>query len=162
MFVQLNEKKVGAMMDRTNEVLADLTKEEKLSLKCFIGFSRTERALKDRKNEVIKRYSITPNQFGVLEALRTKGSLSIHDIIEKTLSTSGNMTVVIKNMDRDGYIKRTTDPKDNRKTIVEITEKGLSIIESMWSEHVENLDNIFSPLTNKEKEELIRLLKKLK
>nr|WEJ77368.1 MarR family transcriptional regulator [Streptococcus suis] len=44
-----------------------------------------------------------------MEALYNKGNLRIQDLIDKLLSTSGNMTVVIKNMIRDGYIYKAID-----------------------------------------------------
>jgi len=41
-----------------------------------------------------------------MEALYHLGDLKICEIIEKTLSTSGNMTVVIRNLEKESYITR--------------------------------------------------------
>lgn len=109
----------------------------------------------------MKEEGLTPSQFGVLEVLYHKGNLRINELIEKTLSTGGNMTVVIDNLEKEDMIKRCQDPTDRRATLVCITEKGRALMDDLFPKHVEGLIEIFQVLSNEEKEMLLILLKKL-
>ena len=78
------------------------------------------------------------------------------------LTTSGNITVVIKNLEKDGFIKRNIDPEDKRSCIISITDKGKDIIESVLPNHINNIKNIFDVLSDEEKVTLKNILKKFK
>ena len=132
------------------------------NLKLIISLSRTMQSINKKQTKLINEKSLTLPQFGVLELLYHKGPLCISDIIEKTLSTSGNMTVVIENLRKDKCIEKIKDETDQRKYIISLTEKGKMIIEEVFPVHLENLDIIFGKLTKEEKKELLSLLKKLR
>ncbi|MBB6215507.1 DNA-binding MarR family transcriptional regulator [Anaerosolibacter carboniphilus] len=104
---------------------------------------------------------MTVAQFGVLEILYHKGDLRICDIIERTLSTGGNMTVVIDNLEKEGLVGRYSDPNDRRASLISITEKGKKLVEEIFPKHVENISEIFDVLSSEEKQSLIKLLKKV-
>ncbi|MPM34791.1 HTH-type transcriptional regulator MhqR [bioreactor metagenome] len=132
-----------------------------LNLKTLIALSRTTNNVHRKEYKTIKEGGLTVSQFSVLEVLYHKGDLKIQDIIEKTLSTGGNMTVVIENLVKDGLVIRYKDQEDKRVNLISITEKGKAIIEDIFPKHIENINDIFSTLTGEEKQSLIGLLKKL-
>ena len=138
------------------------SEEEQLDLRMVIALSRTMQVINRKQSRLINEYGLTMPQFGVLEALYHKGPLCINDIIEKTLSTSGNMTVVIENLRKDKYIEKKKDEIDQRKYIISLTQKGKMIIEEIFPTHLENLTKMLSKLEKLEKKELLKLLKKLR
>ncbi|MBS4804216.1 MAG: MarR family transcriptional regulator [Clostridium sp.] len=142
--------------------IKDLLEENKLTLSTLVVFTRAENAIHKREYETIKESGLTISQFGVLEALYNKGNLRICELIEKMLTTSGNITVVIKNLEKDGFIKRNIDPEDKRSCIISITDKGKDIIESVLPNHINNIKNIFDVLSDEEKVTLKNILKKFK
>ena len=144
------------------ETLDQLLKDNHLDLKTMIVFRKAERTIRSIEYRVIKENNLTPTQFSVLETLYSKGNLRIQDLIDKMLATSGNMTVVIKNMTRDGWIFRTCDPSDRRSFFIGLTPKGRSKIEAVLPEHIQNVQQGLSILTGEEKEDLIQILKKFK
>lgn len=144
------------------ENLKKLIQEHHLALSTLVVFTRAEHAIHKKELETVKKSGLTPAQFGVLEALYNKGDLRICELIEKILTTSGNITVVIKNLEKDGLIKRIPDPKDKRSCIIAITEKGKKTIEDIFPEHIRNIESIFSVLTDEEKMTLKTILKKFK
>jgi len=135
--------------------------ENDLNLKTLIAFSRSFQSVRKRELETFKKGGLTLAQFGVLEVLYHKGDLRIADIIEGTLSTGGNMTVVIDNLEKEEYVSRRLDPNDGRARLICITEKGKKLISSIFPDHVENISKIFNNLSSDEKHILIELLKKL-
>lgn len=138
-----------------------LNKNTELSLKALIALSRAEQSVHQKEYVTIKKGGLTVSQFAVLEFLYHKGDHKICDIIDKILATSGNITVVIKNLERDGLVKKINDPEDKRSVFISITEKGKNIIESIFPDHIENINNIFSVLSEEEKNMLIQIGKKL-
>ena len=79
-------------------------KENDLNLKSLVVLSRSFQSVHKREIKTIREGGLTVAQFGVLEILYHKGDLRICDIIEGTLSTGGNMTVVIDNLEKEGLI----------------------------------------------------------
>ena len=86
----------------------------------------------------------------------------ICEIINSILTTSGNITVVIKNLEKDGYIQKHFDPTDKRAAVISITGKGVQLIEQMLPKHIKNINQIFDVLTDDEKLTLKTILKKFK
>lgn len=136
--------------------------ENQDALHNLVVFRRAANTIIKQECETIRKHNLTICQFGVLEALYNKGNLRIQDLIDKLLSTSGNMTVVIRNMIRDGYIYKMTDPADRRSSLIGLTDLGRNHIERILPEHYENVGRIFSVLSPSEQEELAQLLKKFK
>ncbi len=155
------------------ENIKKLINDNYLDLSTLVVFTRTEHHIHQREYKWIKENDLTTNQFGVLEALYVKGDLKIGQalyvkgdlkigqIIESVLSTSGNMTVVVKNLEKLGLVKRIQDPNDKRSTIISLTPTGRSKIEAILPQHYKNITEIFSILTDEEKEVLKTILKKI-
>ena len=136
------------------ENLKRLFKEANVDLKTMIVFHK--------EAHIFKKHQLTPTQFSVLETLYSKGDLRIQDLIDSILATSGNMTVVIRNMVRDGWITRETDPEDRRAYLVSITDAGRKKIEEALPDHIKNIQRLMQVFNSGEQAELTELLKKFK
>ncbi|RSX58745.1 MarR family winged helix-turn-helix transcriptional regulator [Bifidobacterium samirii] len=138
----------------------DVSPRDALATRLMVAFRRADRAIQRHEGDVVHAHGLTPAQFGALDALRRRGPLSVGGIIEETLATSGNMTVVIRNMERDGYIRRETDPEDRRSTVISLTDDGRRIIDETMAEHRRHLGDLFAVFSADEQRELIRLLER--
>lgn len=137
-------------------------KEANVDLKTMIVFHKAERLIRASEAHIFKKHQLTPTQFSVLETLYSKGDLRIQDLIDSILATSGNMTVVIRNMVRDGWITRETDPEDRRAYLVSITDAGRKKIEEALPDHIKNIQRLMQVFNSGEQAELTELLKKFK
>ena len=144
------------------ENLKRLFKEANVDLKNLIVFHKAERLIRASEAHIFKKHQLTPTQFSVLETLYSKGDLRIQDLIDSILATSGNMTVVIRNMVRDGWITRETDPEDRRAYLVSITDAGRQKIEEALPDHIKNIQRLMQVFNSNEQAELQELLKKFK
>lgn len=135
--------------------------ESALNLKLMVVLGRLNKAIDCELAPDIAANGLTPTQFGVLEALYHKGPLTINEIIEKTLSSSGNMGVVINNLEKCGFVTKKVSESDKRSRKVELTDKGREVIAGYFPRHVKTLNRIFSGLAIDEKDELRELMKKL-
>jgi MarR family transcriptional regulator, 2-MHQ and catechol-resistance regulon repressor len=132
-----------------------------LNLKTLIVLMRSSQSVHKKESRTIKEGGLTVSQFAVLEMLYHKGNLRVCEIIEKALSTGGNMTVVIDNLVKEGLVVRSIDPSDRRVNLINITDKGRKLVSDIFPNHLDNINQIFSVLTIEEKKNLISLLKKL-
>ena len=69
-------------------------------------------AVEVNANRHLSDHNLTISQFGVLEALYHLGPLSQRQLADKILRSSGNLTMVIDNLERDGLVRRDADPEE--------------------------------------------------
>ncbi len=79
----------------------------------------------------------------------------------KMLTSGGNITVVIDNLEKDGLVERIPFPKDRRATTVRLTSKGEKLFNEIFSKHAQFVTKIASVLSEEEQVQLSALLKKL-
>lgn len=136
-------------------------KNLELSLKTWVKLARSFNTINKIVNEEINTYGVTPSQFGVLEALFHLGDMPIGKLGEKILVTGGNMTVILDNLEKQGYIERIKSPTDRRSLFIKLTERGKTLIEQVFPGHKLFVAEIISVLTEDEQIVLGSLLKKL-
>lgn len=133
----------------------------KQELKIFIAMNRALNLINKTNFKVINKYKLTTPQFAVLEALYHKGDLSVGEVQEKILSTSGTIAVIIRNLEKDNFITRYQDKNDKRKYILSINEKGQLLMDKVYPEIEKNILSQISVLDESEQDILLKYLKKL-
>ena len=116
-----------------------------------IVLQRAVRKIDGKIGKDFREKGITSSQFSVLDVLYTKGEMRICELIEKVLSTSGNMTVVVKNMEQKGWLYRKSCPKDKRAFLVGLTDEGEKIFENLLPEHRKEIEETYGILSDEEK-----------
>jgi MarR family 2-MHQ and catechol resistance regulon transcriptional repressor len=137
------------------------SRAEMRTLNTFIKLTRCTNSLLARLAERNTIGDLTYSQFAVLEALYHLGSLTQGDISTKVLKSGSNMTTVIDNLERDGFVRRERDVNDRRVIRVHLTEAGTRKVEAVLPGHVAALVEEFSVLSASEQETLGALCKKL-
>ena len=145
-------------MKTNNELYGE---DNELNLKMVVALTRVALSHQRSTARFMHEKGLTLPQFGVLEILYHKGDLRVSEIIEKALSTSGNMTVIIKNLEQEGYVCRTCDPEDKRAYRIRLEPKGRALMAEIFPEHVNEIEQWASVLSTDEKQMLVGLLKKL-
>lgn len=88
------------------------------------------------KADQVDFYNGLEGYYSVLGHNKKQEAIAV--LIEKMLATSGNMTVVIRNMVRDGWISRTCDSKDRRSFFLKLTPAGRRKIEEVLPDHIDS------------------------
>jgi len=136
-------------------------KEEELALDTWIKLARASNTVFNKIKPSMTEYGLSTSQFSVLETLLHLGSMPQNAISKKLLFTSGNIVKVVDNLEESGLVKRTADKSDRRVHIIKLTKKGKRVIDKTFGYHVKNVVDTFSVLSDKEKQELARICKKL-
>lgn len=139
-------------------------KSESKSYRPLNTYTKLMRATESVTGRVGRKMSdagLTISQFGVLEALLHKGDMCQRDVAAKILKSTGNITLVIDNLEKQGLVKRERSLEDRRYCTVLLTEKGRSVIEAAFAEVEAAIVKEMSALTDEEQEILGKLCKKL-
>ncbi len=99
--------------------------------------------------------------FAVLEILLHKGSMPVSEIGQKVFLTSGSITTAIQRLEKKNWVTRRKDPQDRRVVQISLTPEGQSLIEAGFREHSANLDELFSILSDEEKDQFAKLIRKI-
>jgi MarR family 2-MHQ and catechol resistance regulon transcriptional repressor len=137
------------------------SKREVAALNTFITLRRASDTLTYKFKLSLEKYNLSEGQFAVLDALYHLGSLSQKNLGRKLLKSGGNITMVVDNLEKIGYVLRKRSKEDRRFFIIELTSKGKKKIEETLSAQVDLITNMLSTLKKAEQKELQILCKKL-
>lgn len=133
-----------------------------MARKANIVFRKAQMSIDNHVVPQLRAHGVTHTQFGVLDYLYSKGEQKVGQLLTGLLATSGNMTVVLKNMEKKGWVYRRPCPEDKRASLIGLTEPGRALIAKILPEHLDRVEEAMSVLTEEEQELLIGLLKKFK
>lgn len=137
------------------------TSEERRALDLYIKLSRAAESVNQRVNRHLQDVHLTVSQFGVLEALYHLGPMTPGVLCDKILRSTGNLTLVIDNLEKRRLVARTQNPEDRRSTIIQLTAGGQALIEEIFPRHVATVVQEMVVLTAEEQSQLAALCRKL-
>lgn len=135
--------------------------EQVRALNAYIRLTRAVDALSARLLSSEKLEGLTTSQLGVLDALFYLGPMCQKDLAGKILKSSGNLSLVIDNLERRGLVRRERRDSDRRFVTIHLTEAGDALIERVMPAHAAEISSVFSALTPEEQNSLGELCKKL-
>ena len=101
------------------------------------------------------------SQFGALEAILHLGPLSQRDLSSKLLRSGGDITLVIDNLEKQGWVQRERGLEDRRVKTIRLTEKGRRHISEVFPGQVAAIVAEMRSLSAGEQESLRNLCRKL-
>jgi MarR family 2-MHQ and catechol resistance regulon transcriptional repressor len=137
------------------------TTTETLALDTYIKFTRASASLESRLAAFGTIDDLTPTQFGVLETLHHLGPLCQGELSAKLLKSTGNMTLVLDNLEKRGLVRRAREIDDRRMIKLHLTPEGEETIQRVFPQHLKSIVAAFEMLSADEQLELGRLCKKL-
>lgn len=137
------------------------TKSELRALNAYINLTRAANTLESAMAAQLEAQGLSVSQFGTLEALFHLGPLCPHEIAEKLLKSGGNITMVIGNLEKRGWINRERVATDARLIRIHLTAAGRRQIAKILPSHVAAITSSMRNLSNNEQNELRMLCRKL-
>jgi len=127
----------------------------------WLVIAKSYRALSLLAERSIANTGLCLTDFAALEALLHKGPLTISEIQDKVRLASGSMTAAVDRLEKLRLVVRKSSPRDRRARVVELTAQGKRLAASSFERHAKDLEALMSRLSEKEKEQVYRLLKKV-
>jgi len=131
------------------------------ALNTYTKLMRSAETVTSRVSRAMLAADLTISQFGVLEALHHKGPLCQRDIAAKILKSTGNITMVIDNLEKRGLVRRERDSQDRRYLTVFLTDAGTTLIAKVFAGVEASIVKEMAALSKEEQELLGNLCKKL-
>ena len=101
------------------------------------------------------------SDFAVLECLLHQGPQPVSAIGAHVMLTSGSITTAVQRLQKKGWLRRQRTEKDVRVVMVDLTDKGRTMIEQSFAEHALELDQLFEVFDEAERAQFTRLIGKL-
>ena len=137
------------------------TKKDPLAVATFSRLSKTANVISTEVHKPLAKHKLTTSQFGVLEALYKLGPMYQRDLAREIVKTTGNITTVIDNLEKNDLVRREREAKDRRYFMVVLTTKGQKLIKKIYPTHVKQIEQVLKRLTKTEQERLLKICEKL-
>ncbi|MCT4779799.1 MULTISPECIES: MarR family winged helix-turn-helix transcriptional regulator [Exiguobacterium] len=131
------------------------------NLKALTVMVRAVDALHEVIKQDVAKSGLNPTDFSVLELLYHKGRQPIQLIGKKVLITSGSITYVIDKLEKKNYVVRKACPEDRRVTFAELTTDGQTLMDTIFPEHEQAINQVFQGIDQAEIELFIKTAKKI-
>jgi len=87
---------------------------------------------------------------------------TMKELAEKIAKDKSTVTALVDKLIKQGYVEKAKDPEDNRVVFVTLTEKGKELKPMFDSISKDILAITYKDISQNEKEELIKILNKIK
>lgn len=115
-------------------------------------------------NAALAPHGLRYPAYAVLATLRAAGApyrLSPTQLRDTMLFTSGGISNLLARIEKQGLIRRSSDPADKRGVRVELTRKGLDLANRAMADHAAAERRLCAMLTEPQQRELAAMLSRL-
>ena len=132
------------------------------SKKIILNIMYTQNVIADKFNEILKPHDLSSEQYNVLRILRgQKGCPANMCLIqERMIAKNSNTTRLIDKLLLKELVTREVCPENRRKIEVQITQKGLDLLNELDPKVLEHEKEFSNNLSSEEIEQLNSLLEK--
>lgn len=105
--------------------------------------------------------TLTPTQWAALVKIREAGGVSQNRLGRLTAMDAATMQGVVTRLVDRGLVERKPDPADRRRVVLRLSERGRATVDEVIEAARAVSAEILSPLSPREREAVVRLLRRL-
>jgi DNA-binding MarR family transcriptional regulator len=110
-----------------------------------------------------EQFDVTLPRFDLMAQLdKVPEGMTLSDLSRRMMVSNGNLTGLVERLVSSGHLDRRTSASDRRAQVISLTDLGRAEFREMAAEHEGWIATLFSDLTKRDQEELMRLLAKTK
>ena len=115
------------------------------------------------RSRLRSRFGTTLPRFDLMAQLeRHAEGLKMNELSRLLMVTGGNVTAIVDQLEKEGLAERLDEPADRRAFRIRLTRAGEKTFAEMAREHEEWVVDLFSGVSRKDQDELLKLLAKVK
>lgn len=105
-----------------------------------------------------KSTGLSMPQFSILMQLHHKGSCGVSDISERFDITNAAASQLVDKLVQGGFVKRDEDPNDRRAKLLNLSDKGMKLIQQGIEERYRWVDELAGKLSAEERAKVTEAL----
>lgn len=146
-------------MARNVKYVSDLTENERV----LMAVLRAAEGFKRGQAEACRAHGLSFPQYNILRVLEASenGRNIVSGVSKIMLVPVANMTGLAKGLEREGFIVRASDPRDERVTVLEITAKGRQTLDEIRAAKDGHIDAILVGFSDQEKQALLDMARRI-
>src|ERR1700730_7881614 len=121
-------------------------------------FWAVARQLRERSQETLAPWDITPAHLRALRTLRRHGTMRLSELSDHLHIAPRSTTEVVDALEARDLVRRRADPGDRRATLVEVTEHGAEILAAIRDTRGAEAGRVFGRLGPAGGADLARIL----
>jgi MarR family 2-MHQ and catechol resistance regulon transcriptional repressor len=137
------------------------SEKEIIVLNSFIKLVRAYESLSSRLYMFFEKHGLTESQFYLLDVLNNLGEMNQKELGKKICRSEGNITMVVKNLEKRKLVKKTQSEVDKRIYIIKIKKEGRKLYESVFTKFLKALMHEFEAANEKELLRFQKICKKI-
>ena len=108
-----------------------------------------------------KNLPLPLNQYGLLMIIHTEGPMTNSQASERLKISKQQMSTVADRLLQQGYISKSADSKDRRRSLLQLTEKGKEVIDKQNESVRDRFEERLPKLSSRELQELSEAIHRL-
>jgi DNA-binding MarR family transcriptional regulator len=125
------------------------------------AFGAVARQLREKSAETLAPWDITPAHLRALRMLARHGTMRLSELSDRLQIAPRTATEVVDALQAQDLVGRRADPADRRAILVEVTDRGTSVLAEVRATRGPEAGRIFGRLDPADRAELARILSKL-
>src|ERR1044071_9691341 len=110
-----------------------------------------------------EEFATTLPRFDLMAQLdRYPAGLKMNELSRLLMVTGGNVTAIVDQLEKEGQVERLAEPADRRAFRIPLTRSGRKSFAEMARVHEQWVVEILAGLSRRERDELLKLLAKVK
>ena len=157
----MDRDRIDQLQDDWETVRPDLDTEP---MGVVLRVQALARIFNDQASDRLEEFDLQWWQYDVLSTLRRQGepyAMAATELADANRLTSGAMTNRIDRLQDADLILRREDPEDRRRVIVQLTRRGMSLIEKATEVRFESATAAIASLSHRDRDQLSQLLRKV-
>src|SRR6267154_2863149 len=110
-------------------------------------FWAVARQLRERSQETLAPWDITPAALRALRTLRRHGTMRLSELSDHLHIAARSTTEVVDALETRGLLERRPDPDDRRATLVALTEHGTNVLDAIRAARGTETERAFGQLS---------------
>ena len=157
-------ERVGKRASATGDLETRMSDEHHQALKLWLRLLACTNMIEaEVRGRLRAEFDTTLPRFDLMAQLeRHADGLKMNELSQRLMVTGGNVTGITDQLESEGLVVRESDPADRRVFTVKLTPAGRRAFARMATAHEQWVIALFAGLYASEKEQVYRLLAKLK
>lgn len=117
------------------------------------------KALRVSSSQFEKDIGLSAAQIFVMKKLKDEPGLSINDLANRTVTHQSSVSVVVKKLEEQKLVQRSTSKEDSRKVVVYLTQEGEGRLASIPKALQENMIEVLHGMSAEKTMTLAQIMK---